>query len=134
MRNIKTNRPSKKLDYTKTGPFNIEKQLGPVTFKLELPDNIKIHPVFHAALLEPAYTTEPSRPNPETHPDTEEPEYEVEEIRARRQRRRKQQYLIKWKGYPDHESTWEPVRNLSHCQDLLHQYQQRTPAATRQRR
>ena len=78
------------MDYTKTGPFNIEKQLGPIIFKLELPDNIKIHPIFHAALLEPAYTTELSRLNPETHPDTEEPKYEVEEIRAHRQRRGKQ--------------------------------------------
>ena len=89
MRNIKTNRLSKKLDYTKTGPFNIEEQLGPVTFKLKLPDNIKIHPVFHAVLLEPAYTSEVNRLNPETYPNTEEPEYEVEEIRAHRQRRGK---------------------------------------------
>lgn len=32
MKNIKTTRPSKKLDYTKTGPYTIEEKLGPLTY------------------------------------------------------------------------------------------------------
>ena len=60
-----------------TGPFKIKKQLGPIIFKLELPDNIRIHPVFYVVLLEPARTTEANRLNPEIYLDTEELEYEV---------------------------------------------------------
>jgi hypothetical protein len=33
-KNIKTQRPSKKLDYTKIGLYRITKQLGPVSYKL----------------------------------------------------------------------------------------------------
>jgi len=53
-KNIKTKRPSKKLDHTKLGPFRIKDKLGTVTYRLELPKDMKIHPVFHVALLEPA--------------------------------------------------------------------------------
>ena len=34
MKNIKTQRPSKKLDHTKIGPYRIKTKMGPVTFKL----------------------------------------------------------------------------------------------------
>ena len=53
-KNIKTKRPSDKLDYTKLGPFKINKKLGLVIFRLELPQHIRIHPVFYISLLEPA--------------------------------------------------------------------------------
>ena len=39
-RNIKTKRPSDKLDYTKLGPFKIIQKLGPVIFKLDIPEGI----------------------------------------------------------------------------------------------
>jgi hypothetical protein len=41
-----------------------------------------------------------------------EEQYEVEVIRAHRHHRRKLQYLIKWKGYPESDNTWEPVNNI----------------------
>ena len=53
-RNIKTKQPSDKLDHTKLGPFKINKKLGPVIYKLEMPDNMRIHSVFYISLLEPA--------------------------------------------------------------------------------
>ena len=53
-KNIKTKRPSDKLDYTKLGPFKIQEKLGLVIFKLELPPHMRIHSVFHISLLEPA--------------------------------------------------------------------------------
>uniref|UniRef100_A0A803KFE5 Chromo domain-containing protein n=1 Tax=Xenopus tropicalis TaxID=8364 RepID=A0A803KFE5_XENTR len=39
-------------------------------------------------------------------------EVEVEEILDYRFRGRGLQYLIKWKGFPDEENSWEPVKNI----------------------
>ena len=36
-RNLKTTRPTKKLDHVKQGPFEIEKKYGRLTYKLKLP-------------------------------------------------------------------------------------------------
>ncbi|KIW86591.1 uncharacterized protein Z519_12803 [Cladophialophora bantiana CBS 173.52] len=50
-KNIKTKRPSAKLDYTKLGPFRIKDKLGDVIYRLELLKDIKIYNVFYKALL-----------------------------------------------------------------------------------
>jgi hypothetical protein len=52
--NIKTKRKSDKLNFKKLESFKIKKKLRPVTFKLKLLKEIKIHLIFHTALLEPA--------------------------------------------------------------------------------
>jgi hypothetical protein len=49
---IQTNRPSKKLDSKRLGPFLIIDQINPVAFRLQLPPSMKIHDVFHCSLLE----------------------------------------------------------------------------------
>ena len=53
-RNIKIIRPLNKLDHTKIGLYKIKRKLGLVTFEMELPEGINIHPVFHKSLLEKA--------------------------------------------------------------------------------
>ncbi|KAG1612063.1 hypothetical protein G6F46_008780 [Rhizopus delemar] len=52
-RNIKTLHPSEKLDYKRLSPFKIFNKVGSHAYKLELPDSMKIHPVFHVNLLTP---------------------------------------------------------------------------------
>ena len=118
-KHLKTKRPSKKLDHVKVGPFLIKKVKGPVNYELSLPPDAKIHPVFHVSLLEPADSTTPLQ---ETfHYETEEEtEYEVETILGQQG----QQYLVKWKGYDETESTWEPLKNLANCQNLLQRFHQ----------
>jgi len=53
-RNIRTTRPSDKLDHVKIGPFKIAKKTSPVNYKLELPIGMQIHLIFHILLLEKA--------------------------------------------------------------------------------
>jgi len=52
-RNIKTRRPSKKLDHKNHGPFQVEKIVSPLAVRLTLPRKWKIHNVFHILLLKP---------------------------------------------------------------------------------
>jgi transposase InsO family protein len=118
-KNLRSQRTTKKLDHVKVGPFLISEVRGPVNYKLQLPDDAKIHPVFHISLLEPA---DPETPLQTTfHFQTEEEdEFEVERILEQRGQR----YLVKWKGYPHSENTWEPKNNLRNCRKLLQQFQQ----------
>src|ERR1700678_990375 len=43
----------KKIAPKREGPFKIDEVLGPVTYRLKLPETRKIHDVFHAILLQP---------------------------------------------------------------------------------
>ena len=124
-RNIKTTRPSDKLDYKKIGPYKIKRAIGPVNFELELPKTMKIHPVFHIALLEKA----PSNATIETTTEVESYDntYEVEQIIGYRLINSQPHYLIKWKGWDQSENTWEPKEHLPDHEEEIKQYHQEHP-------
>jgi len=61
-RNIRTRRPSKKLDHKNHGPFQIEKIVSLLAVRLTLPRKWKIHNVFQVSLLEPYRTSEHRAP------------------------------------------------------------------------
>ena len=50
--------------------------------------------------------------------------------------RNKQQheYLVKWKGYPEWEMTWEPLRHLAGAKQLLEEFLESRAAAERPKR
>jgi hypothetical protein len=79
-RNIKTTRLSDKLDHKKFGPFKIVRNIKNISFELQLPLTIKIHPVFHISFLEPADPNIPQGPAPKIHPDSQELEDKVKKI------------------------------------------------------
>ena len=117
---------STKLAPKRYGPFTITKQINPVTYQLTLPATWQIHPVFHASLLSPYVETDAHRPNYSRPPPDligGEEFYEVEQIRDHRHHgcSRMLQYLIKWKGSPKSDNTWEPA-DLVLAPDLLKQY------------
>ena len=76
-RNIKTKRPSDKLDYKKLGPFPILQVISKSNYRLSLLETMKIYPVFHILLLEPAHPDADSQDQIEITPENEE-EYKVE--------------------------------------------------------
>ena len=132
--NIATDRPSRKLDDRRYGPFEILKQIGEAAYKLKLPHTWKsIWPVFNEVFLTPYVPSSrpgPQRPLPQLVDDVEE--YEVESIVDSKLVRGKLRYLIKWAGYPErHHWTWEPVENLTHANDAIVKFHQEHPSAPR---
>ena len=129
--NYATDRPSQKLASKRLGPFPIEKAYSILTYRLKLPPTMRMHPVFHISqLVSKVEDTIPGRiPSPPPDPVIigKELEYEVETILNSRYYRGWLQYLVRWKGYGEHESTWEPARNLRHSGDLLDTYHNRFP-------
>ena len=118
----------KKLAMKRQGPFEIMEVLGPLTYKLKLPHQWKIHPVFHATLLTPYHENDTHGPNyPLPPPDLidGEEEYEVEAITAHKRSRGRMSYYVKWKGYPTSESSWEPEGHLRNAPDILNTYKKR---------
>jgi hypothetical protein len=121
-------RPTRKLGSRQIGPYRITEVISDTAYRVKLPRNMKAHPVFHINLLEKYIETppefsgrEPPRPPPvEVKKDDEQ--YEVEEILNHKTRNKKKYYLVKWKGYPMHESNWEPEKNLKKAQGVLSKY------------
>src|SRR5579863_4578043 len=118
-----------KLAPKRHGPFQITRVISPVAYQLELPHQWNIHPVFHASLLTPYIETDSHGPNYSRPPPdliSGEAEYEVEQIRNHRchGQQKQLQYLLKWKGYPESDNTWEPADQV-HAPDLIKAYHQR---------
>jgi hypothetical protein len=132
-RNIRTRRPSAKLDHLKLGPFEIEEKTGPLNYRLKLPESMRrIHATFHVSLLEKAPRNAEVATNVEIEEETEN-EYEVEEILATNKVSGKPHYLVKWRGYDTSENTWEPIENLAGCHRLVRQFHQQEKETQRPR-
>jgi hypothetical protein len=117
LKNIKTDRPSKKLD-DKNGKFTVTEVINSHAYRLDTPPGIDN--VFHVSLLRPAGTDPlPSQIIAEAQPpaiisEDGEEEYEVEEILRARTRKigrgSRREVLVKWTGYA--RPTWEPLSSL----------------------
>jgi hypothetical protein len=82
-------------------PFKVLEKKFPDTYKLDLPENLRIHPIFHVSLLKPV-SHDASRPNREHNstpsPDLvhNEPKFEVEIVlKSRQLRGQEREYLVK---------------------------------------
>jgi hypothetical protein len=110
-KNLRVNQPTAKLAPRRHGPFKVVQVMSTVNYRLELPTQWSIHPVFHIDLLTPYRETTMHGPN-FTRPTPElidgEEEYSVEKILDSQHfgRRRRLQYLVKWEGYPDSDNMW----------------------------
>ena len=128
--NLHMNGP-KKLQMKRTSPFEIEEVISQMAFRLCIPSQWRIHPVFHASLLTtykemPEHGPNFLRPPPDLI-DGEE-EYEVEAVLRHRGRPGHRTFLIRWKGYSVAEDTWEPERNLGNTQPLITEYKITRPS------
>ena len=118
--NLQTTHPKTKLAPQQYGPFKVTWAL-PTNCRLELPLQIRIHPVFHNSLLKPYMETSAHGPNFAQPPleiiGGEEGHYKIEKILqvCPTRNRKSTQYLVKWKGYPDSENSWLPAKELTHA-------------------
>lgn len=134
--NINTQRPAKKLDDRRYGPFKITKKVGASAYELAIPKTWKaIHPVFNESLLtpyhEPHFPSQKKPPPPPPELVDGEVEYEVESIDDSRLYKGKLQYLVNWKGYPKEERTWEDASNLKNSPELVEKFHRENPSAPR---
>ena len=123
MRNIKTSRPSKKLDNKNMGPYEIIKRHGAASYELDL-RGLKIHPVFHSNLLR----LYPNNPLPGQTPAEPEPviidgeeEWEVERVLDSAIRWGKLWYRVQWKDHPP-RNEWYKRELFTHSKELLEEF------------
>ena len=134
-RNLKTRRPSKKLDHKLFGPFKISAMVGTNAAKLDLSahPSLKVHDTFNVSDLEPYRPSNiqgriQPRPGPIETVEEEDDIYEVEEILGSElDTNGKLRYLVKWKGYTIDKCTLEPVENLKGSRNLVRQFHQKHP-------
>ena len=131
---LKTHHPTMKLAPRRYGPFPIIAKLSPVTYRLNLPLRMKVHNVFHVDLLTRYRETDAHGPNyKRPTPDIieGEPKWEVESILGLRLHgcRRELQFLIKWKGFPTSENSWEAAPDV-HAPLLIADFIRKNPNTT----
>ena len=123
-----------KLNPKRYGPFPIAEVISPIAYRLLLPNNWRIHDVFHASLLTPYRETGNHGPNFSRPPPdliNGEEEQEIERIISHRRygKTKKLQYLIKWKGFPDSDNEWVDPAHM-HASDLVSKYHRKHPLDT----
>ena len=130
--NIRSDRPSKKLDDKWFGPFKILEKVGKSAYKLKLdPKWRRVHPVFHESILHPY--SPPSFPSqkkaPPPPPDLIQgvEEQEIEEILASWDRRGNIEYLMAWKGFPSEKNKWIITSKLTNAEEAVKDFHQTHP-------
>ena len=139
--NLKLPGPARKFQARRLGPYEIVEVRPPLNYRLALPSDMRIHPVFHVSLLSPyvpsppAYASRPTRPPPVGYARGT-PMYNMEAILNRKwdreigKTRNEWFYLVKWEGYPEDDNTWEARRSLRSAYDMIDNYDAAFPAPT----
>ena len=125
-------RPTTKLKPKYFGPYKVLSRITPVSFELAIPSFLNLSSnTFHVSRLK--HFLDPSMEgmrscNPEPVKDEE---YEIDDIVNQRVTRGKQiEYLVRWKGYSLHDSTWEPASAFKNAKAVLTKWKKHVAAET----
>src|SRR5438045_3321279 len=83
---------------------------------------MKIHPVFHVSLLDQFAESNISGCIQPLSPPVivkDQVKYEVEDVLDSKIMHKRLFYLVKWKGYPVSDNSWEPSSHLANAKDLV---------------
>ena len=112
-RNLKMKGIPSKLQKRFVGPFRVIEAIGEQAYSLALPEDWKIHPVFHVSLLRAWRAADVQEDQPvsqDDRPEVEEPYWEIERIlrwrKVKRNKKIQKEYLVLWKGFPVSEASW----------------------------
>ncbi|KAJ8754502.1 hypothetical protein K2173_005663 [Erythroxylum novogranatense] len=96
------------------GSFKVLQRIGAVAYKLDLPKNSRIHPIFHVSLLKKYVGSRVIIQSKSPVGDEEIGTLisEPEAILNRRSRRRKLEVLIQWRGLSTADATWEDFNSI----------------------
>jgi hypothetical protein len=105
-------RSNRKLSFCYYGPYKVLHRVGEVTYKLELPDGSRIHPVLHVSQLKKhvpkdvlvyedltTVSTDPMQ--------VQQPEKILQSRMVRRGAKMIKQVLVQWTSMPPEMATWE---------------------------
>jgi hypothetical protein len=115
------------------GPFAVKRVINDNAYELDLPPQLRVHPTQNVNKLR-RWNASPDRfagrPQPHARPPPTvtdaagNEEYTVERILAQRRTGRGgrvPEYLVKWAGYPNEDSSWVSKARLN-CPDLLAEF------------
>jgi hypothetical protein len=131
-KDLKIRAANTKLSAKNYGPYKILKQLGPSTFKLDLPVKTQQHPVFHASKFIWYHHNTIGKRRPTNLPPLQiegHDKFEVEAILDSKVYYHKVQYLVKWKGYNHSHDSWEPISHVSNSKALVKKFHTDHPDA-----
>lgn len=129
---------TKKLTQQYLGPFRVIEKVGCFAYKLDVPSNWRIYPVFSVAQLKPAPS--PTE-DPFGHPRPQQPlsvfvegdtdyhkSFEIERLLNKRTIKKSKnlaiKYLMHWTGYGPEWDRWYNVKNLDNAAKLVRKYEE----------
>ena len=120
-----------KLQTWNAGPMRVMSKDGPNEYMVQrLGEAKRVKPHAHVERMGPYLDIQEkinkaTVPKKDTQNAAEGDNFEVERIVADKGSRAKgsKQFLIKWKGYSEEGTTWEPLANLQHCSQAVTEYE-----------
>ncbi|XP_026428634.1 uncharacterized protein LOC113324530 [Papaver somniferum] len=104
-----------KISHRFFGPFKIIERIGEVAYKLELPAESRIHPVFHVSQLKlklgSSIVAETVLPNVVDY-EKWEPDAILERKMFKKDNKAGTKWLIQWKDHSPDEATWEDADDI----------------------
>ncbi|KAA0060678.1 putative retroelement pol polyprotein [Cucumis melo var. makuwa] len=113
---------NEKLSSRYFGPYKILERIGEVAYRLELPTDAAIHPVFHVSQLK-KFVNQQKNIVPTLQNITEKLEWQSQPEEARDYRQdktEKWEVLVAWKNLPDYEASWEDYDEMHQRYPNLH--------------
>jgi hypothetical protein len=128
-RNLKTSRPSKKLEYKRAGPYTVSKIINKNAYTPDLPKTMRNHNIFHVSLLDPYTPPAKGQPSQDPHPMIVEDkeEWEVDRILDSSRCDRRLHFLVHCGGKNHICTSWEPAEHLKNSRDLVDKFHRESP-------